>query len=145
MNIIQNPVLHGHWASSRCPAFVAGILHYPYYITLPVGGQIVGEVVGNKFIKNVVRHKHYFRKIQGYCFDLESLKQLKQLGVQFVELREQDTRKTYRVALSMILNKGIDVDEGHGRQLGLPLKYWSQGNELVGEQVTMWEDLRWIQ
>jgi len=141
MNIIQNPVPAMHRASSRCPAFVEGILPKINSTTIRVYGQNVGEVVGDVFIKYVKMSRHFFKKHNGWCFNVSTLYDSLNAGARWVELREQEMPQTFRAAIATIFDEGIkDVDEGHGKQLCLPLKDWSRGDEPYGEQQKLWEE-----
>lgn len=103
-----------------------------------VNHRVVGEEQGDVFVKWVSKRKHFYHQGQSWCFDVSTHIDATRYGALWVELREEDSGLTYRTVIDTIYEKGDDVDEVYGIQIGLYLKYWSRGDEPFGEQLKMW-------
>ncbi len=87
-------------------------------------GDVIGYIVGDKFIKYLTASKHMLRNPRGWATDREVLISLRQKGIQEVVIIDRTERKLYTAPLSSHWENGTHVDRGHGLQLVLPLKYW---------------------
>lgn len=62
-----------------------------------------------------------------YGLDLSYVEKLKAFGCRVIELREKDTKKTYRVDFDLFLKKAIRRAIGRFPvRLYLPLKHWDE-------------------
>ena len=105
-----------------------------------IHGKHVGDIHGDVFVKQVRWSKHFYRKKRCWCFDYSTLRDAKIYGARWVELNDIELGQKYRAAISTIYAFGINVDEKHGKQIGLPLEYWSKGSEPCGEQLRLWSE-----
>jgi len=88
-------------------------------------GKVVGVVRGNVFHKRVRGSVHMLRRPPGWAVDITVLADAEKHGAESVEIEDTETGKRYKVSVSLFWNRGIKIDRGHGRQIALPLKYWS--------------------
>jgi len=82
-----------------------------------------GEVIGNVFRKEVKRHKHYFRIVEGYGIQADVMEELKRRKIKKILIKETDTGD---VLVSDLENWKIHEGKGnwgHGRQFVLSEKY----------------------
>lgn len=94
-------------------------------IPIYVGATIVGRVRGDTFYKRV--HKgHYLRYPPAICFDVSTLEDAKAAGATKAEIRDMDSGKEYIAPIALILEKGIPVSRGHGKQIGLVMNMWKE-------------------
>lgn len=87
-------------------------------------GKTYGVVIGDTFHKRVDSRIHRFRKLNAYGIQQNVLDFLQDNGVQFVQVEETDTGNIYLAALADYIRRGVPIDEGHGQQVMLPLKYF---------------------
>ena len=100
-------------------------LPFNYTSKIKVGARVVGEVVGDEFVKKVHSKRHFLRKPPAIAFDIESIETAKSLGATSVKIVDLDTGIIYQVTISLLLQQGFLFNRGFGNQIGLPLKYWS--------------------
>lgn len=141
MQITQNPVRSGHWASKRLPAFLAGVLPKTHYTPIYAGQKKVGQVVDGVFIKRVLASKHQLRKPPGYAFDISTLEQAEKAGANELKIIDIETGNIYRAAISTIWTKGFPRQSPcYEPQFGLELHHWSKGNEPTVNQLFLWSE-----
>ncbi len=101
-----------------------------------MGERIIAKVKGEeKFIGMleggtlfIERHKskHLYKKVNGYGMDKDTLLSLRD-KCNYVSLTEKETNKTFTVELDVFIKKGLPYDyAGHGQQLVLPMRYWTE-------------------
>lgn len=111
----------------------------PHYSTkIWDGGKVVGEVVGDEFIKKVHSTIHFLRKPPAICFGIESIDQVKQLNVSRIKIFDLDTGIIYRASFDKLLDLGFPVNRRFGEQIGLELKYWTKENTSGNFQLFLW-------
>lgn len=92
-----------------------------------IGGRQIGEVCGEEFIKRIMGSKHILRSLHAIAFDMDCLEQAIRAGARIARVIDQETNTHYRVMIPTILEEGIPVNYGYGRQLALPLQRWTIG------------------
>lgn len=135
MRIIQNPVRDGHWAFKSLPAFMTGRLPSTNFTTISIGNRIVGIVQNGVFLKRVNASVHFLRRPPAIAFDVSSLKDAEKAGAHIVKVVDKETGVEYEADLSIILDKGFELDRGHGTQIALPLGKWHKSS---GTQMELW-------
>lgn len=91
---------------------------------IKVGDRIVGEVLGNTFVKHLHSKTHFLRKPRAICFDLRSLEQAQKFGATEVKIYDMDSRSIYLAPIERIYRKGFYLNRGYGEQIGLTLNFW---------------------
>lgn len=87
-------------------------------------GPAHGRVVGDVWRKTVRKSAHMLCRPPAWAVDLGDLGVAERMGVETLELREQEERRVYRASLTMFRRSGIPINRGCGEQLALPLGYW---------------------
>lgn len=88
-------------------------------------GQVIGVVVSGIFRKDkVYGSRHMMRRPHGWALDAASLAQAEGYGADLVQLTDQETGSVYRASISLIKEKGLQINRGYGRQICLPLEFW---------------------
>jgi hypothetical protein len=140
MNTIQNlrtgtwqtPSKKNHKARTWGPSSKTG------YISIHLGKRVVGKVKGDVFIKSVKASKHFLHFPPAIAFDVDSLRQAGEAGEHSVRVIDTESRRVYLSPISTIWAKGIEVDRGYGRQIALPLEFWSRGDRQSTKQLHLW-------
>jgi hypothetical protein len=148
MTQMRNPPSSQQWASTsqdyRSRVNGKSIVS-PNSTPIYCNGRVIGEVTEDIFRKTVTRNKHLFRKYDGYAFDIDTLRQAEHAGAKFVEIRERDTCNTFKVAIETIYQYGISLpDNGFGKQICLPLKYWRCDGKSSDGQLSFLAGDAWI-
>ena len=99
------------------------------------GAAVIGQVIGDTFHKRARSSKHMLRRPPAWACDVASLDQAQAAGAVWVVIYDQDTGRTYRVALADFLSRGVRVKRGHGDQLALPLNLWDVTGGRPGQLV----------
>lgn len=103
-----------------------------------VGNRIVGEVIGQEFVKHVRASAHFLYRPPAIALDRGSLEEARLAGANIVRIIDQESGKVYRALISTIHAKGFPVDRGYGKQIALLLSYWSREDDQLGEQLKLW-------
>jgi len=90
-----------------------------------VNHKIVGQVVGNRFVKKVKASRHMLREPKGWAVDVQSLGDAERLGARELEIEDTESGAIYTASFQRIRSKGFHFDRGHGQQICLPLQFWS--------------------
>lgn len=83
--------------------------------------KLVGYVEGDTFVSVRYRTKHLFRKIGAWGFDETLLLQLKDRGIVWVIVSEQEEEVNYKMLLLELMDSGIKRNYGYGEQIFVPL------------------------
>jgi hypothetical protein len=86
-------------------------------------------VDGTVFSKQVSGRIHFLRKPLGIAFDVTVIEDAKRLGADRLRVTDTDTGQHYHATMKAVEQKGISIDRGHGRQVVLPMRYWSASFE----------------
>ena len=117
---LQSREPQAHVKNGQCP-----ISQPDYNTEIRVGEKIVGNVIGDEFIKKVHSTKHFLQKPRGIAFDEDSLEQAQKHGATRVKVIDLDTGIVYQVTIELIYKKGFHFNRGWGNQIGLTLDLWS--------------------
>lgn len=94
---------------------------------IQVDGKIIGELVNNVFTKYVNDKKHLYRRLDAYGIDLKVFEEaLEPTNAQIVIHSDSGVYTTYARTYR---THGIVINEGFGRQIMLPRKYFDKENE----------------
>jgi hypothetical protein len=97
-----------------------------------VGTTIIGRVRGDTFYKRI--HKgHYLLKPFSVAFDVQSILDAQKAGAVNVNVRDMDSGKTFVATIQTILDKGLRFNRGHGNQIALVMKEWTEEGALPVE------------
>jgi len=78
------------------------------------------------FSKEVKESEHLFRNFNAWGFQEEILSKLSNKDVTDIFVKEIEKVITYKTSLTTLLKKGIRKDYGHGIQIFLPIKFWTE-------------------
>jgi len=80
------------------------------------------------FMKTVRKSKHLHRKMNAWAIDAGIVVQLLKMGCHGIVIVDKDEKKKYDVSMNTFINTAVSRDFGHGEQLFLMLRYWSEVN-----------------
>ena len=90
------------------------------------GSQIVGRLAGDTFYKRVHSKEHFLFAPPAIAFGLDSLRQVRAAGAQWVEVLDLDTSRIYRASIEAIFAFGRETQRGgFERQIFLVLDRWT--------------------
>ena len=85
-----------------------------------------GNFDGTTWSKTVNRSRgQMLFKPPAIAFDAADVYAAKAHGIVRIVVFEESERKQYSTTLATLLTKAIELDRGHGRQVALPLRYWT--------------------
>ena len=91
-------------------------------------GKKLGIICSDKTFRTFRKEKkHLFKLYNGWAFNVELLKELRDVGVEWIEVHCNDTKYIYRTNIQNFFNCGIYYKNPKGEkdyQLILPLDYW---------------------
>lgn len=96
----------------------------------PISGN--GNVSGfymperHEYYRRIVGSRHLLRKPPAITNDLAALTEAERLGADRVRIVDSETGIEYLCASLTIREYGFYLDRGHGKQIALPLPYWTQ-------------------
>lgn len=100
-------------------------------------GQVTGVIDGGRLLKSGIDPaKHQLRYPPAYAIDKEHLEKLTEQsgwGVELVTI----TGDVWSAPIGLFLLNGINLDRGEGKQVALPLQYWTKQD---GRQMSMFND-----
>ena len=88
-------------------------------------GKVVGRVSGGVFRKRVRGSRHMLRNPRAWALDTQSLLDAERLGARVVAITDTETGRTFSASVALIRWRGFTFDRGHGRQIALPLGFWT--------------------
>jgi len=94
------------------------------YTPIRVGTKVIGQVIGDAFIKRVRASRHFLTTPPAIALDIGSLTQAERAGAVWVQIIEIESGTTYRATIRQIREQGVEFDRGYGRQVYLPLNSW---------------------
>ena len=101
----------------------------PVRIFTPQGMKFAGKICKedgkNVFHKRVKEKLHFFRNLKAWGFQEEIISELDRNNVFEIVVRTEKA-KIYKTTLSTLKKDGIRKDYGHGFQIFLPLKFWTE-------------------
>jgi len=80
---------------------------------------------GRTFQKSVHSSRHFLRKPPAICLDVDNLRAAEGQGAVSIQIDDLDTGSRYTAAFALLWQIGVPMDRGYGRQIYLPLQYWS--------------------
>ena len=92
-------------------------------------GKVVGEFVGEVFVKRVSGTKHFLRRPPAIAFDISTLTEAERLGANTVHIIDEDTDRSRWASVELIRTKGFSFNRGFGLQIALPLTEWREHND----------------
>lgn len=146
MNITPSPPRARRWASSSRRDIRS--ISKPYAISNSYStrifmgdGKYFGEVKDDTLYKNVKGKKHMLQTPLAIAFDIAAFELARQHGARKVSVTDTVTGKVYKTLFSTIDSIGFDVpDYGYGKQRGLLLQDWSNGDDKYGRQLELWNE-----
>ena len=93
-------------------------------------GQVIGRIAGDVLRLGRRRSRHWLRAVRGWAVDVAVLARAAALGVRYVEIRDTEAAVTYRAPLAIVIECGVAVDYGHGRQIALPECHWEKSTAM---------------
>lgn len=91
-----------------------------------VDGVIVASLKNDVLSKKVNSKVHRLRTFNGYAFDRDIIEAADLEGCQTIRIIETDTGVQLEASMRQMLEKGVEINYGHGEQLALPGSYWRQ-------------------
>ena len=95
-------------------------------------GVVVAVLKNGTLKKKVDSRVHKLNFINGYAVDVDILKAAEQAGCNRIEVEEADTGRLMSVSYENFLNFSTHIDLGHGEQVGLSLRYWTEESKGQG-------------
>lgn len=89
-------------------------------------GKVVGSVVGDTFRKTVIGSQHFLRQPPAIASDVSALMQAERAGAAWVEVLDKETKTIYRATIELIRTNGLEIKRGYGKQLALPMAWWTK-------------------
>jgi len=74
--------------------------------------------------KKVDSRVHRLHFLNGYGIDKSALEYAIENGAKTILIIEKDTDREFRVSVNRFLEKSIEVELGHGKQMALALSYF---------------------
>lgn len=87
-------------------------------------GRNIANVRGKWLYKTISGSKHILRHPPAICWDVSSLKQAADLGVEFVRVIDRETGRVYETHLETLRNYGFQINRCHGEQWAMMLDKW---------------------
>lgn len=100
-------------------------MNVSYSMATKNGMKVVGKSEGKVFKKTVKWSKHYFKKFSGWAIDYDLLLDLDKSGIEVIEIKDTEYKNLYTAPLKTFLEKGTEIDFGHGIQIVLNKQYFS--------------------
>lgn len=91
-------------------------------------GVPIGAVDGTVFFKTVQGSAHFLRTPPAICSDVSAIRQARAAGADTMVVLDTETNIEYRASFLRIEEKGFAFERGHGEQIALAMKYWSDNN-----------------
>lgn len=85
---------------------------------------MIGEVANRTFTKYVRKSEHFLFKPPSIAVDAETWDRVRD-DVDEIRVYELEENKLYLVSAALFHSRCFVVARGHGKQLGLPIDYWS--------------------
>ncbi|HDI06587.1 MAG TPA: hypothetical protein ENF39_01115 [Candidatus Aenigmarchaeota archaeon] len=93
-------------------------------------GKKIGVIRADKtFMTFRNEKKHLFRIYNGWALNQKLLEELKDVGIEWIEIHANDTKFVYRTNIENFFSCGIYYKNPKGEkdyQIVLPLKFWSK-------------------
>jgi len=93
--------------------------------SIRASGHVVGYVKGETFYKTVSGSVHFLQKPYGIASDVDALNEAKQAGATHWQVTDRETKNKYSATIALVFDKGVYIDRGFGRQIVLPMQYFS--------------------
>ena len=106
------------------------------------GTRIIGEVRGEVFHKTIIGSKHLLKQPPAIATDDDALEQAERAGARWMEVRDSESKTTYRASLELLHSSGFPVKRHFGAQTGLTLNLWSRKKQGDSEQPGLFDDNR---
>lgn len=93
---------------------------------------------GVTLFKRCSKSKHFMRIPEAISFDEKTLNEAVEEGIKYLQIFEREEKMYYSTTVEQFKKKNIFVDRGHGRQLALPLNYWTiSKNKEIPQELTV--------
>ncbi len=92
-----------------------------------VGGRLRTVAGRGVLYKRVDRDRHQLTTPPAWACDLDMLDEAQRAGARYVLLCERGSDRWWAAAIVLFRSHGLRLDRGHGVQLALPLRWWSEG------------------
>ena len=104
-----------------------------------LNGKIIGNIEGNKFIKQVIGSKHKLKYPKAWAIDADAFdRDIKPEATEIVVIDKETCVEYYCSVATFNRLKG-ELDRGFGRQYFLTLNHWEvRGNG--NKQLNLWGD-----
>ena len=93
-------------------------------------GKMLGVIRSDKtFMTFRKEKKHLFRMYNGWAFNKKLLEELRDIGIEWIEIHANDTKTIYRTNIENFFTVGIYYKNPKGEkdyQLVLQLRFWSK-------------------
>lgn len=99
------------------------------YYTKNNGRDVIcGGLDDDYKVKKTIKTKHMLTSFEGGALALDEAMILNahSLGATHVEVYNKETKTLYQISMDAFIEKGIPWNKGFGKQLALPLSYWTQ-------------------
>ncbi|MEW6649421.1 MAG: hypothetical protein AB1453_04440 [Chloroflexota bacterium] len=101
----------------------------PFRTYFNTSGKPAASLRGGRLVKSVRGSRHMLRQPPGWAVDCTILNAARLDGATSVEIRDVETNRIYTAPVSLFDQHGVTLDRGFGRQIALPLAYWSMRDE----------------
>ncbi len=119
----------GHGANGGQPLHTQYSTNSARLIPVYVGKKTIGHVKGDTFHKVIKGSRHMLRRPKAIAFDVSTLHDAQDAGARYVEVKDSETGKAYKAAMSTVWAKGWEFNRGYGRQWGVPICEWNKDNQ----------------
>ena len=106
-------------------------------IAIYVDEKPVGQVDGGTFYKSVKGSKHFLHRPPAICFDTNSIKDAETAGASDVCVYDSESDTHYFAKISLIWEKGFEMNRGFGKQIALIMSRWRLTAEPDPEQLNL--------
>ena len=93
------------------------------------GGKYSGRVSNGTFHRKVDKTRHQLRVPPAWAMDKSVLTRAEQAGAKAIRFHDPRTKEAWVVSVEHFKAHGIPFNRGHGWQIMLPLRFWTEKNE----------------
>lgn len=95
-------------------------------VPIYTGTRVIGHVVGDTFFKTAHASRHLLKRPRGWAADLATLDDARAAGATHIQIHDAESGAIYRTSIQTMLDAGLEIDRGYGRQIVLPLADWQR-------------------
>jgi len=99
----------------------------PVNSPIKVESKIIGQLLGNTFVKRVIGSKHQLRKPPAWCISKEAFCREILPNTENIIIEDQESGLTYQTSTETFAERAFEIQRGGFElQLALTLNYWER-------------------